>query len=220
MRAQSPNVLSILATVRTPQLSLPLRFPRRAAARATLRPSRTALSPLLVAPRPRAQDVWDRVSGSDAALSQGQALALNAMEQLGREEAEARDAARCVTTPSQAEPLSKPLSAFKRNRLKVGRRRGQDGDTAARGTLLPGRDGGSRPACARPDLPAPRSRNVVLITVESLGAIYTDLYNSDARTMPFLSGLFNAAKQADTLQPCVSEAAVAPCARGCNPTRA
>ena len=51
MRAQSPNVLSILAA-----------------------------------------DAWERVSGSDAALSQGRALAQNAIEQLGREEAEARAA--------------------------------------------------------------------------------------------------------------------------------
>ena len=45
-------------------------------------------------------------------------------------------------------------------------------------------------ACARP---AARTRNVVMITVESLGALYTDLYNPKAHTMPFVSGLFNAA---------------------------
>lgn len=44
--------------------------------------------------------------------------------------------------------------------------------------------------CARP---AARTRNVVMITVESLGALYTDLYNPEAHTMPFVSGLFNAA---------------------------
>jgi hypothetical protein len=32
-----------------------------------------------------------------------------------------------------------------------------------------------------------------MITVESLGALYTDLYNPEAHTMPFVSGLFNAA---------------------------
>ena len=51
MRAQSPNVLSILAA-----------------------------------------DALERVSGSDAALSQGRALAQSAIEQLGREDAEARTA--------------------------------------------------------------------------------------------------------------------------------
>jgi hypothetical protein len=146
--------------------------------------------------------VWERVSGSDAALSQGQALARNAIEMLGREEAEARGATQCAPSPNQPEPLS----AFKRHRLNVRRKRKQDEDAAARGTLLPKRDGGGpRQACARLD-PAPTSlasRNVVFITVESLGALYTDLYNSDARTMPFLSGLFHAAKQADALQPSV-----------------
>ena len=44
--------------------------------------------------------------------------------------------------------------------------------------------------CARP---AARTRNVVMITVESLGALYTDVYNPDAQTMPFVSDLFNAA---------------------------
>ena len=44
--------------------------------------------------------------------------------------------------------------------------------------------------CARP---AARTRNVVMITVESLGALYTDLYNPDAQTMPFVSDLYNAA---------------------------
>ena len=33
----------------------------------------------------------------------------------------------------------------------------------------------------------------MIITVESLGALYTDLYNADARTMPFVSALFEAA---------------------------
>ena len=37
----------------------------------------------------------------------------------------------------------------------------------------------------------------MLITVESLGALYTDLYNPDARTMPFVSGLFNSATPGD-----------------------
>ena len=37
----------------------------------------------------------------------------------------------------------------------------------------------------------------MLITVESLGALYTDLYNPDARTMPFVSGLFNAARSGE-----------------------
>ena len=198
MRAQSPNVLSILATVRTrphPSLLPSLRPPR---GRPILRPSGPRFHRSCGRPRPRAQDVWERVSGSDAALSQGRALAQDAMEQLGREEAEERAAAPCATGPSQAEPLS----ALKGHRLIAARRRGQEGDATARGTLLPGRDSGGRQACARSG-PAPRSRNVVFITVESLGALYTDLYNSDARTMPFLSGLFNAAKQADTLQSCV-----------------
>ena len=117
------------------------------------------------------------MSGSDAALSQGRALAQNAIEQLGREEAEARAATQCnPSTPSQAGPVA----AVQGRRSNAGRgrrgRRGRGKDTAARGTLQPGHGGGARQACARADPatdPAPRSRNVVLITVESMGALYT-----------------------------------------------
>ena len=74
-----------------------------------------------------------------------------------------------------------------------------------------GHDGATARTCARPT--PPRSRNIVLITVESLGALYTDLYNSDAHSMPFLSGRFNAAKQADALQPCSRDRCNPVCSR-------
>ena len=43
--------------------------------------------------------------------------------------------------------------------------------------------------------PPPRTRNVVLITLESVGALYMDLYNPEAKTMPFVSSLFNSSPE-------------------------
>ena len=87
--------------------------------------------------------------------------------------------------PETGRAGSRPRAPFER---KAGRR-GQGEDIAARATLLPGRDGSWQHA--RADPAPPRSRNLVLITVESMGALYMDLYNPDARTMRFVSGLFN-----------------------------
>ena len=70
MRAQSPNVLSILAA-----------------------------------------DAWERVSGSDAALSQGRALAQSAIEQLGREEAEAASPPPACSPAEPRPPGVRPRSA-------------------------------------------------------------------------------------------------------------
>lgn len=50
----------------------------------------------------------------------------------------------------------------------------------------------SREACRRPSEGGLRTRNVVLITLESVGAQYVDLYNRGVETMPFLTSLFNA----------------------------
>ena len=58
---------------------------------------------------------------------------------------------------------------------------------------------------------------MTLTATLTLGALYMDLYNPDARTMPFLSRLFNRATRTAALQPSVPEAATL-CARGCNPT--
>jgi len=117
-----------------------------------------------------AADAWERVSGGDedaSAAARQGQLLAEHATRLEREEA--RNATRCAES--------------------VEARRAQHGPSST-----PARGDGDQRACARP---AARSRNVVLITVESLGALYTSLYNPDARTTPFLTALFNAAPPGD-----------------------
>jgi hypothetical protein len=161
-------------------------------------------------PRYRAQEIWEHASGGDLAANQG---ALHAIDFERREvEAAAAAAVAAEARKGKGKGSATPCAATAAPRQG---KSGWRGRWKARQRRRGGHGGATARACARP-IP-PRSRNIVLITVESLGALYTDLYNSDAHSMPFLSGLFNAAQQADALQPSVPEAAATPCARGCNP---
>ena len=143
-----------------------------------------------MAPCYHAQDVWEQVSGGDVAgriqaSVSGGLLVQNAVE-LDREET--RKATEC-TNADCAQPAARTRNVVRvqdrvpgglliQNAVKLER------EETRRATECANAD------CARP---AARTRNVVMITVESLGALYTDLYNPKAHTMPFVSGLFNAA---------------------------
>ena len=53
-----------------------------------------------------------------------------------------------------------------------------------------GSGGGGSGTAGAARAPWPYSRNVLLVSMESIGALYTDLYNADAATMPFLRSLY------------------------------